>query len=186
MPLRSVFIALLVVMASLTSPVQAQFSQTWDMLKAVDEGELNEARQLILNGANPNARGEEGYPALMMAGEARNMAMFKMLLENGARVDGRSEKRNETTLMRRAEVGDVEAVKILIEYGADVNVQDRGGETPLMKATRSRKTRIVRELLEAGADMNTSDYTGKTAMDYAIAARARKVQKLLENAAAEQ
>ena len=178
--------ALLVMFAGVSMPAQAQFSATWDMIKAVDDGELIEARQLILNGANPNARGEDGYPALMMAGEARNLKMMKMLLENGARVDTRSEERKETTLMRRAEVGDAEAVNVLLENGADVNAQDRGGETSLMKATRSRKTRAVRALIEAKADVSKSDYTGHTAMDYAIAARARGVIKLLEQAGATQ
>lgn len=183
---RQVLLMLIGAMFLMASPAQAQFSITWDMLKAVGKGEITEARKLIQDGANPNSRGEDGYPALMIAAEGRNIDMMKMLLENGARVDSRSEERNETTLMRRAEVGDTDSVQLMIENGGDINAQDRGGETALMKATRGRKTRMVRLLIDAGADIEKSDYTGRTAMDYAIAARATAVRKLLEEAASTQ
>lgn len=41
-------------------------------------------RQLLSNGAKVNERGENDATALLVACEARNMELIKVLLENGA------------------------------------------------------------------------------------------------------
>lgn len=50
--------------------------------------------------------------------------------------------------------GDAEAVKILLDVGADVNGRDRWDHTPLSCAIEENKVDIVRVLLDAGADLN--------------------------------
>jgi ankyrin repeat protein len=48
--------------------------------------------------------------------------------------------------------GNMEAVKLLIEKGADVNAVNQFGFTPLHVAISNRLSGIVRVLLKAGAD----------------------------------
>ncbi|MCH8201634.1 MAG: ankyrin repeat domain-containing protein [Proteobacteria bacterium] len=160
----------------------AQFSHSWEFLKAVEDDDRKELRQRERKGANVNAKNGDGLPAMIIAAEHGNVGLMKFILELGVNVDGRAEDRRDTALMRRAEIGDMETVRFLVTSGADVNLKDRGGENALMKATRARKRRIVEFLIASGADVKDTDYTGRTALNYAEEARARSIMKLLRKA----
>ncbi|WP_166923869.1 ankyrin repeat domain-containing protein [Flavobacterium poyangense] len=62
--------------------------------------------------------------------------------------------------------GDLESVKRIIEYGANVNkiVRDM---SPLMLAARFNKVEIIKVLLSSGAKPNVENEKGFTALDYA-------------------
>ena len=62
--------------------------------------------------------------------------------------------------------GDLEAIKKLIEYGADVN-EKSNGMTPLMFAARYNKVEILKFLVSKGAIINDKDSKGYTALKYA-------------------
>lgn len=59
-----------------------------------------------------------------------------------------------TALNAGCSQGDEKIVKILLEGGADVNVENEG-KTALHTATIEKKEEIVRMLLERGANVNT-------------------------------
>ncbi|XP_069991099.1 ankyrin repeat and SOCS box protein 12 [Penaeus vannamei] len=48
--------------------------------------------------------------------------------------------------------GSVECAKVLIEAGADIELEDVKGQTPLFVATSTRKTELMKVLLESGAN----------------------------------
>lgn len=59
-------------------------------------------------------------------------------------------------------IGDLGAVKLAIEFGADVNAHRKDSDSPLMIAVESDHKLILKELLEVGADpcqTNEADYT---------------------------
>jgi ankyrin repeat protein len=65
------------------------------------------------------------------------------------------------------EVGNrnpVDAVKLLLEAGADPDAKTPDGDTALHLAAFDGKLDIVRALVEGGADMNVKDAAGKTAL----------------------
>ena len=62
--------------------------------------------------------------------------------------------------------GDIESVKKIIEYGADVN-EKSNGMSPLMYAARYNKTDIIKILILSGANINDKDKHGLTALKYA-------------------
>jgi ankyrin repeat protein len=73
-----------------------------------------------------------------------------------------ADTQGETPLMYAAEAGSVDAIKLLVAAGADVNQQSASGATALMlAATDLAKTRA---LLDAGADPNRTSKGGKTAL----------------------
>ena len=166
------------------SPALAQFSKTYDFLKAVRRDVMEDIRDNLSKGANINGRDSDGRPAVIIATDMGNLTLLKFLLENGAKPDTKSLPKQETALMRRSAVGDVAAMKMLIAFNANVDRQDKVGQTGLMKAAMSRKRRAVQALLDAGADVFKTDHTGKTAMDHARESRDRRVVKMLEKAGA--
>jgi hypothetical protein len=62
--------------------------------------------------------------------------------------------------------GDLEGIKKLVEYGANVN--EKSNEmTPLMFAARYNKVEILKFLVSKGAKTNVKDSKGYTALKYA-------------------
>lgn len=90
-----------------------------------------------------------------------------------------SNNKGETLLCMAALYGYTEAVKILIEAGADVNVKNDEALsfTPLMEATSGKNIEIMRILIDAGADLNTT--TEKlTALAWAIGNTSENVEAM--------
>ncbi len=160
----------------------AQYSETWEFLKAVEADDRREIRDRQRKGANINGKNGDGLPAMILAAERGNIGLMQFIFALGVNVDGRAEDRRDTALMRRAEIGDMELVRFLVTSGADVNLKDRGGETALMKAVRARRRRVVEFLIASGADVDETDFTGRTALNYAEEARARGIMRLLREA----
>ncbi len=77
--------------------------------------------------------------------------------------------------------GDVEAVKMFIEYGADVN-EKSNGMSPLMMAARYNKVEIIKILLSNGANLNAKDEKGFTALKHAELSNAKDAIQVLKQA----
>lgn len=73
-----------------------------------------------------------------------------------------------TALMFAAETGAFDAVKKLIDMGADVNACNQGEETPLICAAKGNVLSIIRLLLEAGANQNACIDKSETAMSICL------------------
>jgi hypothetical protein len=58
-------------------------------------------------------------------------------------------------------------IKLLIEYGADINATGKDGWTPLHLASAYGKSNIVEYLVKQGSDVNKKDNAGHTAFDRA-------------------
>lgn len=95
----------------------------------------------------------------------------------------------KTPLIRAALYGDVDAVRILLEQGANVKARDNFLRTPLIAATATWNgpmncsVDIVRLLLAHGADINAQNKKGRTALMEALEkwqfARQREMVELL-------
>lgn len=77
------------------------------------------------------------------------------------------EQNGETALHRASEAGILDAVKLLLEHGANVNATDNYGNTPLHFACGCGWTNIVALLLDHNPDLNLIDDYGNTALDCA-------------------
>ena len=70
---------------------------------------------------------------------------------------------SDPSLHEAAMVGDIQAVRRLIESGADLNEQEAsGGSSPLITAATFGHTGVARELIEAGAELNHQNNDGST------------------------
>ena len=97
-----------------------------------------------------------------------------------------------TPLWRAAKTSDVEAVKILLDAGADPALPSRDGITPLMVAagqaweadrarltTEQKSVETIKALLATGVDINLRNTKGETALHGAADRKADEVIKML-------
>lgn len=62
----------------------------------------------------------------------------------------------------------IEAIRCLLDAGAEINAQDKNGATPLHRAVRTRGAAAVKCLLDAGADPSLKNKPGSTAFHLAV------------------
>lgn len=90
-----------------------------------------------------------------------------------------------STFCKLITVGNLNAVKSMIEAGADVNGSSKG-MTPLMYAARYNKGEIVKLLIENGANLKARSTTksskGYTALKYAKVSKAHDTYKIISEA----
>ncbi len=87
---------------------------------------------------------------------------------------------NITPLSNAVVKGDIDTVKKLLEYGANVNEVSNNGMTPLMLAARYNKCEMISILIEKGAKINTKDNKGFTAYKHAKISGAKEAMELLD------
>jgi len=76
--------------------------------------------------------------------------------------------------------GNFEAVKGMIEAGADVNKKSVG-MTPLMYAARQNRVEIVKLLIANGADLKAKSNKGYTALKYAEMSKAHDTAQIISD-----
>jgi ankyrin repeat protein len=109
---------------------------------AVRIGDLDAARELLQQGADPNEEGPFSKTALQIAIERRAPEFSDLLLAHGA----------DLTLHEAAWMGDHERVRAILAAGVAVDAWDRFGKTALHWAAEHGHAEACRALLEAGAD----------------------------------
>lgn len=78
-------------------------------------------------------------------------------------------------LLKAIELGGVEAAKLLLEAGADVNQGDQDGYTALTLATEKGDEAMVRLLLKYGASIEVCGQTGRSVYEMATKESIRKM-----------
>ena len=107
------------------------------------------------------AGADESHDKLYSAIRANDLRQMKALLDGGASPDAEGPD-GVTPLMVAAEVGSVDAMKLLIDRRANVNARNTYGSTALMWSVTDAKK--VRLLLDHGADVNVASRSGRTAL----------------------
>ena len=162
----------LAVAAVVGTPAQAQFSESYNFLKAVRDAD----GQKVTDALNKPASGavivntrdaSTGEGALHIVTKRRDITWMSFLLSRGANPDMRDATGN-TALMLSSQLGFAEGIALLIDRRAQVDLANNRGETPLMRAVQNRDIATVRTLLAAGANPSKTDTSsGLTARQYA-------------------
>src|SRR5262249_14591829 len=69
-----------------------------------------------------------------------------------------------SALFYAIEKGNTDAVSLLVDIGANLNLQSDDGDTPLMYATECRQATIAKALIDHGADIELRNNRGQTAI----------------------
>ena len=189
------------------------------LLVAIMNANWDLARQLIVAGADVNQWDLYGETPLFTAINLRNrvdggrasidstntatgLAIVNLLLEHGANpnvqlmfkpanLNGTTNTRGSTPLIRAANNGDVEVVKLLLAHGADATLYMADRQTPIHavitgRAPEPQALELIKLLHDAGTDVNVvalvnhpEEIRGGTALHYAVRKRQKDVIKLL-------
>ena len=146
--------------------------------QAVENGNVEIVRRLLMAGAHVNTKGPNGRRILMYLRENATSQLVRELLTAGAKVNARDES-GATGLMYAASDCKYEVVKELLDAGAKINLKDDDGATALINAATNDDPRVTRLLIEAGADVNDKDEDGVTALMKAAESGDPETVKLL-------
>lgn len=149
-------------------------------VEAVKNGEVEIASLFIDAGFSPFEKDLLGTPVLSLAVRERHIDMVKMLIERGAIIDATSKDRNYTALMDAAQIGELDAVRLLLEADANPNIQSKDGQTALILAVGRQDVAVIEILLKAHSDYNIKDSMGMSALDYVNLFRNEKILSLFD------
>jgi ankyrin repeat protein len=161
--------------------IQNGFSQEQTTIyDAIRDGNLTLVKkQIERDSVLVNTTNKNGFTPLILASYYHKTAIARLLLENRAKIDVRSDM--GTALMAATYKGDNEMVELLLEYQQNVNLTDNKGASALHLACIFNFKKIAKMLLNNKADSHLKDAHNKTALDYAILNNNIEIIKLFEN-----
>jgi uncharacterized protein len=138
-------------------------------------------KALLDKGADVNAKDKQGMTVLMSAVVYQHLATVQILLDRGANVNLKDSNWDVViydrgmkgiwhhwgqTALQYAECGNIQAMQLLLNHGANADARYPSGQTPLMYAAACGMMGKVRVLFAARADVNARDNNGETALMY--------------------
>lgn len=131
-----------------------------------------------------NKPNKAGYTSIMLVSlaEVRSQTHANVVrrLFQLADVNIRAAQHGQTALMLAVSHGRLDMVKMLLEAGADINIQDEDGSTALMCAAEHGHIEIVKHFLgQPDCDSSITDVDGSTALKIAMEAGHRHIGVLL-------
>jgi ankyrin repeat protein len=121
---------------------------TTPLLRAAKAGDIAVMKILLAKGADPKLTTRNGVNPLMAAA-------------------GLGTKEEDTTGRRKTQAEAIEAIKLCLDAGVDVNAADNRGQTALHGAAFQGFDDVVQFLATHGAKLDVKDKQGKTPLDSA-------------------
>lgn len=173
-------------LALAAQPAAAQFSDSYNFLKAVKDRDGAKTTELVNKPGTVIIDTKDittGEGALHLVTRDRDAVWLNFLLARGAKPDLK-DKQGNTPLMIAAQIGFAPGAELLLGKKALVDLANNSGETPLIRAVQNRDMAMVRLLLAAGANANKADtIAGLSARDYARQdRRGATILKLIDDA----
>lgn len=111
---------------------------------------------------------------LLYAVQLNRTDILEFFLKNGSEI-------SYEALSSAVSLGYLDALKLMVAYGADVNKRGADGDLPILSIAAMSSSHITKYLIETGADVNAKSEDGTTALMFAVMRdRVPCVQLLLE------
>jgi len=120
------------------------------------------SKVLIDNGANINVKDGGNNTILLTSLLTDNEELYTYLLNKCDDIINIKNYDEKTALNIFTEKEDLDKIKLLIYYGADINSMDMYGNTPLLIAIYKKNDNIINFLIDNGADINIKNKNGDT------------------------
>ncbi len=143
-------------------PAAAQFSDSYNFIKAVRDRDVNTAIELADKPGTTvvNVRDNDtGEAAVHIVTRRTDLGWLGLLYQKGANLNAKDRDGN-TPLILAAISRWTEGAATLIRLKAQVNAQNRLGETALLKAVQARDLQLAKALIDAGANADIADNSG--------------------------
>ncbi|WP_353198238.1 ankyrin repeat domain-containing protein [Sandarakinorhabdus sp.] len=154
-------VAVLMALA-LAGPAAAQFSDSYNFLKAVRDRDVNKAIEMADKPGTTvvNTRDNDtGEAAVHIVTRRGDLGWLGLLYQKGANLNVKDREGN-TPLILAAITRWNDGASTLIRLKAQVNAQNRLGETALLKVVQARDLGLAKALIEAGANPDIADNSG--------------------------
>jgi len=124
---------------------------------------------------------QENLPSIWQVAASGDISQLKTLVEVDGNTVNAVDKFGNTPLHHAAWNGEVEAMKWLIDQGAEVNINNYSQWSPLHWGTRNGQLSGINLLLEYDAEVNTAGHLEQTALHLAAKYEYKKIiSRLLE------
>lgn len=137
------------------------------LIWAAAEGHTETVRLLLARGSDCMVRDQGGWTALDESAPPGFDAIVQMLIEHHKPILESRDYTNMSALHHTAGQRHDTTVRILLENGMDINVQNERGRSALFQAIGSGHEPTIRLFLEHGADITLTDNFGWTALHVA-------------------
>jgi fucose 4-O-acetylase-like acetyltransferase len=118
------------------------------------------------NGSDNSVQAESANDLWAAIGSG-NISQLKALIESGNEINEVHPMFGSSPLSFACLIGANSMVELLLEAGADINIQNKDGGTPLHSAAFFGQASTVKLLLENGANKDITDNTGSSAVNAA-------------------
>ncbi len=122
--------------------------------------------------------------AFVQAGWEGDVPTIKRMLRHGASASARDWFYQDTALHRACRRSHPEAVRVLLDAGADPNAVSDEDLTPLMENARSGDPRIAELLIKGGANVRFRNRLGDDALSWAEQTEHTEVARVIRAAGA--
>ena len=145
--------------------------------------------ELLKRGTDPNALERDKYDVITIAAVANDAETIKVALKYGARPDNITSIYVGNAVIAASHLGNVEAVRALIDAGSTLDHVNNLHWTALIEAIvlgdgGARHTEVVRMLVAARADMTLTDRSGQTPLQLAEGRGYSAISEILRAAGA--
>ncbi|KAF8902785.1 ankyrin repeat-containing domain protein [Gymnopilus junonius] len=166
------------------------------LVSATQDRHLDVVKYLLEHGANVNSEDRHGSTAVQAAISCKDLKTVEYLLDHGANLNKYDVKDQsiidllfdaiercfnaivkhlleygvnaEYALISASYSNNLDAMKLLLDYGADVNFQTKNGDTALRGAVQMGHLNITAYLVEHGADMTLTGEKYHSIFSWAI------------------
>ncbi|CAG9771421.1 unnamed protein product [Ceutorhynchus assimilis] len=151
---------------------------------AARNGRTETVKSLLIHGAMKDIKNNCDQTALHLAVENGYNAIVHILLEHGFNVNAADNKQQTSLIYACNWHSDPHLIRILLKFGAEMEIKDFDGRTALHWASLRGHTAVVNSLLENGANVNAQINDGETPLHLAtLCNRQQVVLTLLQHGA---
>jgi len=147
----------------LNRPAQAEMTLLfWSVLNAPNDNitpaRLQIITDLVRAGADPlQPRAKGGSSPAEFVLKGNNGVWIKAMLDGGLSPDARDKVFNEPIIFETVKAKNTETLKVMLDYGADINIRDSLKQTLLMSAFFGSSFEHMELLINKGANPNPVD-----------------------------